>query len=106
MNQPTPQLYQIRNDKLDTWHDWCRQLMTRYRDEAAKIINNEGLFAEWFVEFEVDGSNYVVGAMLASDFKGTISHDTTDTLSAQHKKILKECLIKVSSADYAYLIKI
>lgn len=106
MKQPNPQLYRIRDDKVNIWNDWCRQLMTIHRTKATSIIADEGLLAEFFIQFKINETHYVIGVMLTSTLTKLASVDPSDALNIQHKNILKECLIKASPAEYAYLIKV
>lgn len=79
--------------------------MSIYIDEASDLIAEEGLLAEWFIEFKINETHYVLGAMLAPYMKSPNNTNSTNKLNALHKNMVKKCLIKVSSVKYSYLLQ-
>jgi hypothetical protein len=93
-------LYRIKPGKQQHWLDWCGQLQDTRRVQGEAEISREGLIAEFFVTFMVDGVDYALGCELAHR-KPTYGIGSLSELHNQHKR---ECLELVSKQGLDYLL--
>jgi len=91
-------LFKIKEGKLKKWREWCRLLMTKYKNEAIETLKEEGITHEAFLIFPINGHYYTV-AMIEGETRPT---NMERELNQKHKAVKKECLERIEAVEIGY----
>lgn len=94
-------VFKIKKGKIKTWQNWCKLLSSRYKKQALATLKQEGLTHEGFSSFNFKGETYVIAMSIGRH----LSVDMKNKLNQKHKKIKKECLKHIKTANIDYYFK-
>jgi hypothetical protein len=95
-------LYKVRQDKLETWKQWCFKLSYLYNVEVLEILKEEKVTFEACGLMMLNNEYYVLG-IIDKLTEQSINFDRD--LILKHRKIRKECLEFVTTINMLYYFK-
>ena len=82
----TMNIYKLRNNKIDTFKEWCRYLNT-IPELVGEELKHENCSREFFHIIKIEDSYYAIGHMEGQN----IQKARDNKLNNMHKSTLKEC---------------
>ena len=98
-------LCKLKPGKRQVWLDWCNEIMTRYKDEAALSLVEEDLLREMCVVFGEGDNSFVVYRHQTLPGKVKKPFNPKRELNQEHFKKFHECLEKVDPQVLGYDIE-
>ncbi|HWA32127.1 MAG TPA: DUF6176 family protein [Candidatus Paceibacterota bacterium] len=96
----TGYFFKIKDNKVETWREWCSLLAGKYGREAAETLSEEGLIREFFVIFNRGPEYFTIGFV---EHEGKILPTNMDKkINIKHKEKKKECLEYIGPAYVLY----
>lgn len=94
-------LLKVKDGQWEAWKNWCTELNTTLRKEAILTLEEERVFQELTIGFEVDGDYFVIGFMDGECLPANMERD----INKRHNAMKHQCLERVGNADVLYNIK-
>jgi len=94
-------VFKIKKGKVKTWQNWCKLLNSKYKKEAVTTLKQEGLTNESFSSFKVNNITYVIAMSIGQH----LPVDSENSLNQKHRKVKKECLEYLKTADISYYLE-
>ena len=97
MNKQHFFLFKIKDDKLNSWKEWCNELMYSRKDEAIATFADEHVKRETFVVFATKNGNFVLGR---NEYLEDLKKGSPDIqINIDHKIKMRECLEPLASGE-------
>ncbi len=95
-------LFRVKKERVDEWKLWCSTIATTLYTEAQKSLEEEKVFQELTLLFELKGEFYGVGYMDGDGLPANMNRE----INQKHKEMKKICIEYVTDAQVLYEVNL